>query len=78
MDFNALLEMMFDQKASDLFITAGRAPSMKVDGRIQEVSKSRLTPEQSVKLVRKDAYNLSCIAYLEAHKSTKEPEKFSD
>jgi twitching motility protein PilU len=51
MDFNALLAMMEQKKASDLFITAGRAPSMKIDGKLVEVSKSRLTPEQSMAIV---------------------------
>ena len=29
MDFKALLELMVQKKASDLFITAGRPPTMK-------------------------------------------------
>ena len=32
MDFKALLALMVQKKASDLFITAGRAPTIKVDG----------------------------------------------
>jgi twitching motility protein PilU len=39
--------MMVQKKASDLFITAGRAPSIKVDGRILQVSKAPLTMQQS-------------------------------
>ena len=52
MDFNALLDYMAEKKASDLFITAGRAPSMKIDGKIQDLSKSPLTPEQSLSIVQ--------------------------
>jgi len=46
-DLNILLTMMVQKKASDLFITAGRAPSIKVDGRILQVSKAPLTMQQS-------------------------------
>ncbi len=52
MDFNALLDYMAEKKASDLFITAGRAPSMKIDGKIEDLSKSPLTPEQSLSIVQ--------------------------
>ncbi|MEE9302981.1 MAG: PilT/PilU family type 4a pilus ATPase [Thiotrichaceae bacterium] len=52
MDFNALLDYMAEKKASDLFITAGRAPSVKIDGKIQDLSKSPLTPEQSLSIVQ--------------------------
>lgn len=51
MDFNALLGLMVQRKASDLFITAGRAPTLKVDGKLVEVSKSVLNPEQSMAIV---------------------------
>lgn len=43
MDFKALLELMVKRRASDLFITAGRPPTMKVDGALVEVSKTMLT-----------------------------------
>lgn len=51
MDFVALLALMVEKKASDLFITAGRPPTIKVDGKLLEVSKSKLTPEQSLTIV---------------------------
>jgi twitching motility protein PilU len=50
-DFNALLALMIEKKASDLFITAGKPPAMKIDGKIVDVSKNALTPEQSEKIV---------------------------
>ncbi|MGR8940740.1 MAG: PilT/PilU family type 4a pilus ATPase [Gammaproteobacteria bacterium] len=51
MDFKALLALMVQKKASDLFITSGRAPTIKVDGSMVEVSKSALTPDQAMKIV---------------------------
>jgi twitching motility protein PilU len=51
MDFKALLALMVQKKASDLFITAGRAPTMKIDGSLVEVSKSPLTEELAMKIV---------------------------
>jgi twitching motility protein PilU len=51
MEFNALLSMMVKKKASDLFITAGREPSLKVDGRILPVNKTLITAAQARQLV---------------------------
>jgi len=51
MDFTALLAHMAQRKASDLFITAGRVPTIKVDGKLVELSKTPLTAEQSLKIV---------------------------
>ena len=45
MDFNDLLNLMIQQKASDLFITADVEPSMKINGQIVPVAKSKLTGE---------------------------------
>ncbi len=47
MVFSDLLKLMIHKKASDLFITAGVAPSIKVDGKVTPVTKQALTPEQS-------------------------------
>ncbi len=47
MNFSDLLKLMKHRKASDLFITAGVPPSVKVDGKIVPVTKQALTPEQS-------------------------------
>ena len=46
MDFNSLLQLMVDKNASDLFITAGLPPSLKVAGRVAPVTRTRLGPEQ--------------------------------
>ncbi|MEN8177049.1 MAG: PilT/PilU family type 4a pilus ATPase [Pseudomonadota bacterium] len=50
MEFNSLLTMMVKKKASDLFITAGREPSMKIDGRIHPVNKTKVSPQRAREL----------------------------
>ncbi|MFO7704999.1 MAG: PilT/PilU family type 4a pilus ATPase [Halopseudomonas sp.] len=47
MEFDKLLRLMVEKGASDLFITAGVAPSMKVNGKILPVTKTPLSPEQT-------------------------------
>ncbi|WJW76792.1 PilT/PilU family type 4a pilus ATPase [Thiohalobacter sp. IOR34] len=51
MELNTLLRVMVEKKASDLFITAGIPPSVKIDGRIRPVSKDPLSPEQAREMV---------------------------
>ena len=51
MDFNALLEFMVNKKSSDLFITAGMPPCMKIAGRVTPVTKTKLTPDQAKQVV---------------------------
>lgn len=43
----ALLTMMVQKKASDLFVTAAFPPAIKVHGRVSPVSKNKLTPEDT-------------------------------
>jgi twitching motility protein PilU len=50
-DFSSFLKLMVHKKASDLFITAGIPPSMKVNGRIQPITQAPLTPQQSRDMV---------------------------
>ena len=50
-DFTSFLKLMAHQKASDLFITAGMPPSMKVNGKISPITQNPLTPQQSRDLV---------------------------
>jgi twitching motility protein PilU len=47
MVFSDLLKLMVHKKASDLFITTGVPPSLKIDGKVTPVTKQALTPEQS-------------------------------
>jgi len=53
MDFNELLELMCEKKASDLFISAGIPPSMKVNGKITPVSSNILNAEEAKKMIFK-------------------------
>ena len=45
MDFNDLLDLMITHKASDLFVTADVEPSMKINGEIIPVVKTKLNGE---------------------------------
>ena len=47
MEFEDLLKLMVEKGGSDLFITAGVPPSMKIHGRIVPVTKTSLSPEQT-------------------------------
>ncbi len=47
-----LLRLMLSKKASDLFITAGFAPAIKVDGKITPVANQTLTPAHTRELAR--------------------------
>ena len=49
---NSLLVMMGQRKASDLFLTSGFPPALKVDGDITPVSKTALTPMHTLTLAR--------------------------
>jgi len=51
MDFDSLLKLMAHKKASDLFITVGAPPSMKVNGKIVPVTKNKLTTTQAHQIV---------------------------
>lgn len=47
MDFTSLLKLMVSKKASDLFITAGVPPSIKVNGKISPLEQETLTPDRA-------------------------------
>ena len=51
MDFNQLLILMAQKKGSDMFITAGRPPGIKIDGVIRNVGNEVLTPRHAHDLV---------------------------
>jgi len=51
MDFDRLLALMVEKGASDLFITAGVPPSMKMHGKVVPVTATPLAPEKSRELV---------------------------
>ncbi len=50
-DFSSYLKLMVHKQASDLFITAGVAPSLKLQGRIAPITQTPLTPQQSRDMV---------------------------
>ena len=50
-DFTSFLKLMVHKKASDLFITAGVPPSMKVQGRVVPITQSPLSAQQSRDMV---------------------------
>jgi len=45
-----LLRVMLSRRASDLFITAGFPPAIKIDGKVTPVSNQMLTPQHTVEL----------------------------
>src|SRR5438552_11624119 len=47
-----LLDLLVKQNGSDLFITAAFPPAIKVDGKIQPVSKTALSAQHTIELVR--------------------------
>lgn len=50
-DFTSFLKLMVHKKASDLFITAGVAPSIKVHGRIVPITQTPLTAQEARDMV---------------------------
>ncbi|MGB0732671.1 MAG: PilT/PilU family type 4a pilus ATPase [Pontibacterium sp.] len=51
MDFTQLLRVMVDRNASDLFVTAGARPTIKVDGTLKPLTREPISEEQSQSLV---------------------------
>jgi len=47
-----LLRMMVSKDGSDLFITTGSPPAMKIDGKVATVSKQNLSPNHTQMLAR--------------------------
>ncbi len=68
MEIDRLLRLMIDKSASDLFITAGVPPSMKVHGRLHAVTKTPLSPEQTKEVI----YSLMSPAQVTEFEAKKE------
>ena len=51
MNLDPLLKVMVERGASDLFITAGVPPSLKINGRVHAVTRVPLSPEQTREMV---------------------------
>ena len=52
MDFNSLLMLMIHQNASDMFITAGKPPCIKIDGRLKDLSKKPISKAQAGEIIQ--------------------------
>lgn len=63
-----LLKLMIDKKGSDLFITVGFPPAMKIQGKMTPVSKTALTPENTKAMV----YAIMNDRQLKEYEATKE------
>ncbi len=63
-----LLKLMLKKKASDLFITSGFPPAMKIDGKMTPVSKQALTTESAKALT----YSIMNDRQLKEYDATKE------
>ena len=51
MEFDKLLRLVVEKGASDLFVTAGKPPMVKINGKLFAAGKSSLSPEQSREVV---------------------------
>ncbi|MEM7219986.1 MAG: PilT/PilU family type 4a pilus ATPase [Pseudomonadota bacterium] len=51
MEFDRLLKLVVEKGASDVFITAGKPPSLKINGKIYAASKAPLAPEEARDIV---------------------------
>jgi twitching motility protein PilU len=51
MEFDKLLKLVVEKGASDLFITAGKPPMLKINGALYSAGKTDLSPEQSRDIV---------------------------
>jgi len=51
MEMNDLLKMVVERDASDLHISVGRPPVIRIDGRLENLGAEPLTPEDSVRLM---------------------------
>ncbi len=66
MDFDRLLTLMVEKGASDLFITAGVPPSLKINGKIVPVTTTPLSPEKTRETVLSVMNDKQRAEYLES------------
>jgi twitching motility protein PilU len=67
MDVNKLLQVMVDKEASDLFLTAGIPPSIKLHGKVVPVTNTPLTPEKTREVVMSLMNEKQKEEFLESH-----------
>ena len=63
-----LLKLMVEKKGSDLFVTVGFPPAIKIDGKVTPVSKTALTAENTKAM----AYAIMNDKQLKEYEATKE------
>ncbi len=51
MDLTAILAHMVNKQASDLFISVGAAPTIKIEGHATPISSDLITPQQAQQLI---------------------------
>jgi twitching motility protein PilU len=51
MEFDQLLKLAVEKGASDIFITAGKPPTLKINGKLYNAGKTDLSPEQARNIV---------------------------
>ena len=51
MEMNELLKMVIERDASDLHVAVGRPPTIRIDGRLENLGNVPLTPEDAVRLM---------------------------
>lgn len=67
MDIHKLLSLMVEKGASDLFITAGVPPSIKVHGKVEAVTSTPLSPEKTRETVLGVMNDKQRQVFLEEH-----------
>ncbi|MDN2660772.1 PilT/PilU family type 4a pilus ATPase [Neptunomonas phycophila] len=67
MEFTQLLKVMIERGASDLFVSAGARPSIKVDGTVKPLTKEPLKPSQARSLVYSTMNDKQIAEYESTH-----------
>jgi twitching motility protein PilU len=66
-EFTQLLKVMIERGASDLFVSAGARPSIKVDGTVKPLTKEPLKPSQARSLVYSTMNDKQIAEYESTH-----------
>ena len=67
MEFDKLLKLVVEKEASDLFVTAGKPPMIKVNGKLHPAGRTALSPEQARDLVFGVMNKEQQAQFLESH-----------
>ena len=69
MDIADLLALCLKQGASDLHVSAGRQPMLRIDGELQPCAQAMLTPEQARRLIHSVMTPAQRQAFESAHEA---------